>query len=79
VCRRKYRFEEQRVVCNEAVGICVNIYISALVGCFRKIVTSVHGYEQDRVQPITSHSTVKINFFVLVPYMDTSLSYGINQ
>ena len=42
----------------------------------RKILTSVHGYDQDWVQPVstTSLSNFKIKFIILVPYMDTSVS-----
>jgi hypothetical protein len=42
----------------------------------RKILTSVHGYEQDRVQLITSRDIFKINFIILVAYMGTSLMSG---
>ena len=66
--RCKQRINEQRAVRNEAAGICISLYISALFTIFTKIITSLHGYEQDRVQPITSHSTFKINFIILVPY-----------
>jgi hypothetical protein len=48
--------------------------VSELVGFLRKILISVQGYEQDRVQPIISRSISKVNFIVLVPYMDMSLS-----
>jgi hypothetical protein len=48
--------------------------VSELVGFLPNILTSVQGYVQDRVQPIISRSISKVNFIILVPYMDTSLS-----
>jgi hypothetical protein len=44
----KYQVKEQRAGCYVAAVRAVLTYISALVGVLRKMVTSVHGYEQDK-------------------------------
>ena len=40
----------------------VLIYISALVGVVRKVVTSVHGYEQDMILMVSDNSACSLNY-----------------
>jgi hypothetical protein len=48
VSRCKYQVKQQRVVCYVAALRSVLTYVSALVGFLCKMVTPVHGYEQDK-------------------------------
>jgi hypothetical protein len=67
VSRCKYQVKEQCAGCYVAAVRAVLTYISALVGVLRKLVTSVHGYEQDK-DYIFMYTRICVCVFVFVLY-----------